>query len=42
MPSFVLLNQNTTVGREERACPHAVTAALIKDYFYNTLGLTYN
>ena len=30
------------MGREECACPCAVTAALIKDYFYNTLGLTYN
>ena len=35
-------NLRVQVGREERACPRAVTAALIKDYFYNTLGLTYN
>ena len=26
----------------QHACPHAVTMALIKDYFYNTLGFTYN
>ena len=34
-------NLRVYVGREERACPCAVTAALINDYFYNTLGLTY-